>query len=78
MWHDFCGVMHGLCEISSVTLCLVHEEKLSPFDMFHKLKCLTSEITMFLEVRDVDVVDSVVAAAMMVPVQAPVSACPID
>jgi hypothetical protein len=25
-------------EISPVALCLVHEEKLSPFDMFHKLK----------------------------------------
>jgi hypothetical protein len=56
----------------------VHEEKLSPFDMFHRLKCLTSEITMFLEVQDVDDVDAVVAAAMMVPVQAPVYACPID
>jgi hypothetical protein len=42
------------------------------------VKLLTSEITMFLEVRDVDDVDAVVAAAMMVPVQAPVSACPVD
>ncbi len=33
---------------------------------------------MFLEVQDVDDVDAVVAAAMMVPVQAPVYACPID
>ncbi len=70
--------MHGLCKISPVASCLVHLEKLSPFDMFHKLKCLTSEISMFLEVRDVDDVDAVVAAAMMVPVQAPVSACPVD
>jgi len=30
--------MHRRGEISPVTLCLVHEEKLSPFDMFHKLK----------------------------------------
>jgi hypothetical protein len=70
--------MHGLCEISPVALCLVHEEKLSPFDVFHKFKCVTSEITMFLEVWDVDDVDAVVAAAVMVTVQAPVSACPID
>jgi len=30
--------MHRRSEISPVTLCLVHEEKLSPFDMFQKLK----------------------------------------
>jgi len=30
--------MHRRSEISPVASCLVHEEKLSPFDMFHKLK----------------------------------------
>ncbi len=30
--------MHGHSEISPVASCLVHEEKLSFFDMFHKLK----------------------------------------
>ncbi len=30
--------MHRRSEISSVASCLVHEEKLSPFYMFHKLK----------------------------------------
>jgi len=30
--------MHRRSEISPVTSCLVHKEKLSPFDMFHKLK----------------------------------------
>jgi len=30
--------MHRRGEIPPVALCLVHEEKLSSFDMFHKLK----------------------------------------
>ena len=30
--------MHRCSEISPVASCRVHEEKLSPFDMFHKLK----------------------------------------
>jgi hypothetical protein len=30
--------MHRRSEISPVALCLVHEENLSPFYMFHKLK----------------------------------------
>ena len=30
--------MHRRSEISPVASCLVHEEKLSPFYMFHKLK----------------------------------------
>ena len=30
--------MHRRSEVSPVASCLVHEEKLSPFDMFHKLK----------------------------------------
>jgi hypothetical protein len=30
--------MHSCSEIAPVALCLVHEEKLSPFDTFHKLK----------------------------------------
>jgi len=30
--------MHRRIEISPVDSCLVHEEKLSPFDIFHKLK----------------------------------------
>ena len=30
--------MHKHSEISPVASCLVHEEKFSPFDMFHKLK----------------------------------------
>jgi hypothetical protein len=30
--------MHRHSEISPVASCLVHEEKLSPFYMFHKLK----------------------------------------
>ena len=30
--------MHRRSEISPVASCLVHEEKLYPFDMFHKLK----------------------------------------
>jgi hypothetical protein len=36
--HDFFWGMHRRSEISPVALCLVHEEKLPPFDMFHKLK----------------------------------------
>jgi hypothetical protein len=30
--------MHRPSEISPVASCLVHEDKLYPFDMFHKLK----------------------------------------
>ena len=37
-WHDLIWGMHRRSEISPVSSCLVHEEKLSPFDMFHKLK----------------------------------------
>ena len=37
-WHDLFWGMHMRSEISPVSSCLVHEEKLSPFDMFHKLK----------------------------------------
>jgi len=33
---------------------------------------------MFLKVQDVDDVDADVGAAILVPVQAPVSACPVD
>ena len=47
LYHTWCGDgayalgfwgMHRHSEISPVASCLVHEEKLSPFDMFHKLK----------------------------------------
>jgi len=36
--------MHRRSEISPVASCLVHEEKLSPFDMFHKLKTSSNVI----------------------------------
>jgi hypothetical protein len=37
-WHDLFWGMHGRSEISPVTSCLVHDEKLSPFYMSHELK----------------------------------------
>ena len=36
--------MHRHSNISPVSLCLVHEEKLTPFDMFHKLNTSSNVI----------------------------------
>jgi len=37
-WHDLFWGMHGCSDISTVTSCLVHEEKLFPSYLSHKLK----------------------------------------
>jgi hypothetical protein len=38
LFHDLFWGMHRCSEKPPVASCLVQEEKLSPFDMFHKLK----------------------------------------
>jgi hypothetical protein len=45
--------MHRRSEISPVALCLVHEEKLYPFDMFHKLKFIEqcNFVTTFIQMK---------------------------
>jgi hypothetical protein len=46
--------MHGRSELSTVALCLVHEEKLSSFDMFHKLKYIKqcNFVVTFIQCKD--------------------------